>query len=78
MDKSQNEFKKEVLKGLCQGIISKVEAKECLKRGLDFQGLPIFFDSTEKETTPLKNYVSGLKKLGLPTPFIAFENDLKE
>lgn len=67
-----------VLKALHLGKISKDEAKECLKRGLDFQELPIFFDSSDKETISLKNYVLGLEKLGLPSPFIIIDNDLQE
>lgn len=78
MDKSQNQFKKQVLKALCKGIISKEEAKECLKRGFESQELPIFFDSSDKETTTLKNYVLGLEKLGFPTPFIVLDGDLQE
>lgn len=63
-----NEFRKSVLKSLSQKIISKVEAKECLRRGFENQELPIFFDFPDEEMNPLKNYILGLEKMGLIEP----------
>jgi len=62
-------FRKEVLKALDKGIINKVEARECLKRGFGNQEIPFFYDD-ESEKTPLTIYVDGLEKLGLIEPLI--------
>lgn len=75
MVKSQNEFKREVLKALSQRTISKVEAKECLKRGFGKQEILIFFDFPTKELTPLKHYTLGLEKMGVINPIIRLEDD---
>ena len=63
---NQTEFKSSVLKALSKGIISKVEAKECLKRGLG-EEVPLFFDFSDKEED-LRNYVLGLEKMGIIKP----------
>jgi len=44
-----------------------MEAKECLKRGLDTE-LPLFFDFPNDTTSPMKSYILGLEKMGLITP----------
>lgn len=59
-------FRQKVLKSLKKGDISKVEAKECLRRGLG-EELPLFFDFSEKEED-FKNYVLGLEKMGIIEP----------
>lgn len=58
-------FKERVIKAYIQKIISKEEAKDCIKRGFGEQEIPIFFDFPDKEETPLKNYVLGLEKMGI-------------
>ena len=68
MEKSPINFRKEVIKALINGKITKVEAKECLKRGFENQELPIFFDFPDEEMNPLKNYILGLEKMGLIQP----------
>lgn len=68
MEKSPINFRKEVIKALSNGTITKVEARECLKRGFDNQELPLFFDFPEKELNPLKNYILGLEKMGIIFP----------
>jgi|GEM_PF-3873954 len=55
-----NGYRKDVLKSLYKGIISKVEAKECLIRGFGME-LPLFFDFDE--TDPFKAYIEGLEKM---------------
>lgn len=61
-------FRSEVLKALHKGIISKVEARECILRGFGNDELPVFFDFPGEEFEPLKNYVLGLEKMGLISP----------
>lgn len=68
-----NEFRKVVLKSLSQKIISKVEAKECLRRGFGGEELPIFFDFPGEELNPLKNYILGLEKMGFISPLFRDE-----
>ena len=50
-------FRKEVLKALKKGIIIKVEAKECLKRGLE--EIPIFIWPDSKN----RPYLLALEKM---------------
>jgi hypothetical protein len=59
------DFKKEVLKALHKGIINGLEAKECLKLGLENRELPLFFDGIENES--LKTYIEALEKMNLLT-----------
>ncbi|SEJ19427.1 hypothetical protein SAMN05192553_102854 [Cyclobacterium xiamenense] len=61
-------FRKEVVKALYEGIISKVEAKECLKRGFGNEELPLFFDFPENGPNPLRDYILGLEKMGIISP----------
>lgn len=78
MEKSHNiNFRKEVLKALFQGIIDKVEAKECLKRGLGKEELPIFYFH-ESEISPLKNYIDGLEKMGMIEPLIRLDGSFQD
>ncbi|EKB47783.1 hypothetical protein [Cecembia lonarensis] len=67
-------FRATVLKALHHGTISKYEAKECLIRGIGKQELPIFFDFEPMESS-LKNYVTGLEKMGLIEPLIRLEDE---
>lgn len=62
-----NEFNIKVIKSLRIGIISKEEAKECLKRGLLNCELPLFY-YLEEEKSPLGFYIGGLEKMGLIVP----------
>ena len=68
MEKSPINFRKEVIKALNSGIITKVEAKECLNRGFTNEELPLFFDFSESENDPIKHYILGLEKMGLINP----------
>lgn len=68
MEKSPINFRKEVIKALSNGKITKVEARECLKRGFENQELPLFFDFPDEEMSPLKYYILGLEKMGLIIP----------
>lgn len=71
-------FKKRVIKSLIQKIITKVEANECLKRGFGKQEIPIFFDLSANELTPLKHYVLGLEKMGIIEPIIRINGSLQK
>ena len=78
MNKKQNvNFKKEVLKALHKGIISKVEAKECLKRDFLKQEIPIFYIHEQKKST-LYVYVDGLEKMGIINPLIRLDGSFSE
>lgn len=61
-------FRKKVLQALQKGLITKMEAKECLKRGFGGEELPLFFDFPDEEMNPLKNYILGLEKMGFINP----------
>jgi len=71
-------FRKEVVKALYQGIINKVEAKECLKRGFGKHEIPIFFDFSEEGEPLLRHYVLGLEKIGFIEPLIRVDDGLQE
>ncbi|AKP50738.1 hypothetical protein CA2015_1290 [Cyclobacterium amurskyense] len=78
MEKDPNiNFKKEVLKALHKGIISKVEAKECLKRDFLKQEIPIFYIQEPKKS-PLSIYVDGLEKIGIINPLIRLDGSFPE
>ena len=67
MDRNLNpNFRKKVLQALQKGIITKEEAKECLKRGFGGEELPLFFDFEESD--PLKSYILALEKMELILP----------
>ena len=59
-------FRKKVLQALQKGLITKVEAKECLKRGFGNEELPIFFNFERSD--PFKSYILALEKMGLIVP----------
>lgn len=59
-------FRKKVLQSLQKGLITKAEAKECLKRGYGNEELPLFFDF--EESNPFKSYILALEKMGLIFP----------
>ena len=65
-------FKKEVMKSLYKGIISKVEAKECLIRGFGNIELPLFFEFQESD--PFKAYIEGLEKMNLIEPLFRLDD----
>lgn len=67
-------FKEKVIKAYIQKIISKDEAKECLKRGFGSEELPLFYDFEEMEK-PLKLYIDGLEKIGFIFPLIRIKDD---
>jgi hypothetical protein len=69
-------FRKKVLQALQKGLITKVEAKECLKRGFGNQELPIFFDFPDEESNTLKDYILGLEKMGLIQPLFRINDSL--
>lgn len=70
-------FKKEVLKALRRGIISKLEARECFKRDFGIQEIPIFYFQ-EAEKTPLITYVDGLEKMEIIQPLIRLDGTFPE
>ncbi len=65
-------FRKEVLKALQKGIITKVEAKECLKRGLEEN--PIFLFSDNKKMC----YLLALEKIRIIQPLIRLDGSFPE
>tara|TARA_R110002111_G_scaffold74950_4_gene119050 strand:+ start:385 stop:621 length:237 start_codon:yes stop_codon:yes gene_type:complete len=78
MEKNHNnKFKKEVLKALHKGIISKIEAKECLKRDFEKQEIPIFYFQ-EPEKSSLYVYADGLEKMGIINPLIRLDGSFPE
>ena len=68
MVKPQTDFRKQVFKALALKTITKVEAKECLKRGFGGEELPLFFDFADEKSDSLKNYILGLEKMGFINP----------
>lgn len=78
MERGHNfNFRREVIKALRTGTISKVEAKECLRRGFGKEDIPIFyFEGSEK--TPLLTYVDGLEKMGIIKPLIRLDGTFPE
>jgi hypothetical protein len=67
-------FRGEVLKALQKGIISKVEAKECLRRGFGGEELPLFYDFGDNEKT-WRFYIDGLEKMGIIEPLIRLNDE---
>ncbi len=65
-------FRKEVLKALQKGIITKEETKECLKRGL--KEIPIFLFSDNEN----KPYFLALEKIGIIQPLIRLDGSFPE
>lgn len=70
----QNKFRKIVFRSLFKKVITKEEAKECLKRGFGKQEIPIFFDFEPIEL-PLQNYVTGLEKMQIIEPLIRLNDE---
>lgn len=67
-------FRKEVIKALHQGIITKQEAKECILRGFGEQEIPIFYFD-RKDDFSLRIYVDALEKMEIIKPLIRLNND---
>lgn len=78
MERGHNfNFRNEVIKALRKGIISKVGAKECLKRGFGKQELPIFYFE-ESEKSPWSIYMDGLEKMGIIKLLIRLDGTFPE
>lgn len=71
---NDTDFKKQVIKALHQGIITKQEAKECILRGFGKQEVPIFYFD-QWENSSLRIYVDALEKMEMIKPLIRLNND---